>query len=126
MMDWMFTIDGWIGLATLTLLEIVLGIDNLVFLTIAASKLPPEQRAKAQKIGLMGALVLRILMLSMLVWLTKLVTPIVTIAGFTLHPEPPGRADSSRRQSQRSQRHQTQQTQQTHQMHQFHFFPCYS
>ncbi|MGI9355270.1 MAG: TerC family protein, partial [Rhizobiaceae bacterium] len=42
MFDWMFTIDGWIGLATLTLLEIVLGIDNLVFLTIAASKLPRE------------------------------------------------------------------------------------
>ena len=84
MFDWMFTIDGWIGLATLTLLEIVLGIDNLVFLTIAASKLPREQRAKAQKIGLMGALVLRILMLSMLVWLTKLVTPITTFGDFTL------------------------------------------
>ena len=84
MFDWMFTIDGWIGLAMLTLLEIVLGIDNLVFLTIAASKLPREQRAKAQKIGLMGALVLRILMLSMLVWLTKLVTPITTFGDFTL------------------------------------------
>ncbi|NNE21046.1 MAG: TerC family protein [Rhizobiales bacterium] len=84
MFEWMFTIDGWIGLATLTLLEIVLGIDNLVFLTIAASKLPREQREKAQKIGLIGALVLRILMLSMLVWLTKLVTPITTFGDFTL------------------------------------------
>ncbi len=84
MLDWMFTIDGWVGLATLTLLEIVLGIDNLVFLTIAASKLPLEQRPKAQKIGLLGALVLRIIMLSMLVWLTKLVTPITTIGDFTL------------------------------------------
>lgn len=84
MLDWMFTIDGWIGLATLTLLEIVLGIDNLVFLTIAASKLPREQRAKAQKIGLMGALVLRILMLAMLVWLTKLLTPIATFGDFVL------------------------------------------
>lgn len=84
MMDWMFTIDGWIGLATLTLLEIVLGIDNLVFLTIAASKLPREQRAKAQKIGLAGALVLRIIMLSMLVWLTKLLTPIATFGDFVL------------------------------------------
>lgn len=81
---WMFTVEGWIGLATLTLLEIVLGIDNLVFLTIAASKLPKDQRPKAQKIGLLGALVLRILMLSMLVWLTKLKTPITTIGEFTL------------------------------------------
>ncbi len=81
---WMFTVEGWIGLATLTLLEIVLGIDNLVFLTIAASKLPREQRPKAQKIGLIGALVLRIAMLSMLVWLTKLKAPIATFGDFTL------------------------------------------
>ena len=84
MIDWMFTIDGWVGLATLTLLEIVLGIDNLVFLTIAASKLPREQRHRAQRIGLIGALVLRIAMLAMLVWLTKLKTPITTIGDFTL------------------------------------------
>ena len=84
MFDWMFTVDGWVGLATLTLLEIVLGIDNLVFLTIAASKLPRDQRAKAQKIGLVGALVLRIAMLIMLVWLTKLTTPIHTFGDFTL------------------------------------------
>ena len=84
MLDWMFTVEGWIGLATLTLLEIVLGIDNLVFLTIAASKLPREQRPKAQKIGLLGALVLRIAMLSTLVWLTKLVTPITTFGTFVL------------------------------------------
>ncbi len=84
MFEWMFTIDGWVGLATLTLLEIVLGIDNLVFLTIAASKLPKGQREKAQKIGLLGALVLRILMLALLVWLTKLQTEIATIGGFTL------------------------------------------
>ena len=82
--SWMFTVEGWIGLVTLTLLEIVLGIDNLVFLTIAASKLPGEQRAKARKLGLLGALVLRIAMLSMLVWLTKLVTPIAQIGSFTL------------------------------------------
>lgn len=81
---WMFTVEGWIGLVTLTLLEIVLGIDNLVFLTIAASRLPKEHRPRAQKIGLLGALVLRIAMLSMLVWLTKLKAPIATIAGFTL------------------------------------------
>ena len=82
MFDWLFTIEGWISLATLVLLEIVLGIDNLVFLAIASRKLPREQRPKAQRIGLLGALVLRIILLSALVWLTKLTTPIFTISGF--------------------------------------------
>ena len=78
MFDWMFTIEGWISLATLTILEIVLGIDNLVFLSIASQKLPPAQRPIAQKIGLLGALVLRIVMLAMLVWLTKLTYPVLS------------------------------------------------
>jgi predicted tellurium resistance membrane protein TerC len=82
--SWMFTLDGWISLITLTFLEIVLGIDNLVFLSIASQKLPPAQRAKAQKIGLGGALVLRILLLSTLVWLTQLKTPFVNLMGFDL------------------------------------------
>ena len=84
MLDWMFTIDGWIGLAKYFLGNYASGFDNLVFLTIAASKLPREQRQNAQQIGLMGALVLRILMLSMLVWLTKLLTPIATFGDFVL------------------------------------------
>lgn len=79
---WAFTLDGWISLATLTFLEIVLGIDNLVFLSIASQKLPPHQRPKAQKIGLSGALVLRIAMLSTLVWLTQLKTPFMNVGGF--------------------------------------------
>jgi predicted tellurium resistance membrane protein TerC len=81
---WIFTIDGWISLITLSFLEIILGIDNLVFLTIASHRLPKHQRAKAQRVGLGGALLLRIAMLSMLVWLTKLKTPITTIGDFTL------------------------------------------
>ena len=81
---WMFTVDGWVSLVTLTFLEIVLGIDNLVFLTIASQNLPPQQRAKAQRWGLSGALVLRIAMLAMLVWLTKLQAAITTIGSFTL------------------------------------------
>jgi predicted tellurium resistance membrane protein TerC len=81
--EWIFTIDGWVSLITLSFLEIILGIDNLVFLTIASQRLPKVQRAKAQRIGLSGALVLRIIMLSMLVWLTKLKTPIATFGGYT-------------------------------------------
>jgi len=84
MFDWIFSIQGWLSLATLTILEIVLGIDNLVFLSIASQRLPPEQRKLAQRIGLAGALVLRIIMLFMLVWLTKLTYPVVTIAGLEL------------------------------------------
>jgi predicted tellurium resistance membrane protein TerC len=79
MFDWLFTIEGWVSLATLTILEIVLGIDNLVFLSIASQRLPPSQRPIAQKIGLGGALVLRIAMLAMLVWLTRLTQPVLTI-----------------------------------------------
>jgi predicted tellurium resistance membrane protein TerC len=81
---WMFTIDGWVSLVTLTFLEIILGIDNLVFLTIASQNLPPQQRARAQRLGLSGALVLRVAMLATLVWLTKLKAGIVTVYGFTL------------------------------------------
>ncbi len=82
MFDWLFTFEGWLSLAVLTLLEIVLGIDNLVFLSIAAQRLPPEQRPQAQRIGLGGALVLRIAMLFMLVWLTQLTQPVFELGGF--------------------------------------------
>jgi predicted tellurium resistance membrane protein TerC len=84
MFDWLFTIEGWLSLATLTVLEIVLGIDNLVFLTIASQRLPPERRLLAQRIGLTGALVLRIFMLATLVWLIRLTDPVLTIGDLAL------------------------------------------
>ncbi len=82
MFDWLFTIEGWVSLATLVLLEIVLGIDNLVFLAIASRRLPEHQRPLAQRIGLLGALGLRIGLLFGLVWLTHLTTPIFTVGDF--------------------------------------------
>ncbi len=82
MFDWLFTIEGWISLATLVLLEIVLGVDNLVFLAIASRRLAGAQRARAQRLGLLGALVLRIILLSALVWLTRLTAPIFTVGAF--------------------------------------------
>src|SRR5437868_13288167 len=82
MLDWMFTAEGWISLATLTILEIVLGIDNLVFLSIASQRLPERRRPLAQRTGLIGALVLRIAMLTMLVWLTRLTEPVLRLGGF--------------------------------------------
>ena len=72
----------WMALFTLTVLEIVLGIDNLVFLAIISGRLPPHQQASARRIGLAAALLLRVGLLSMLTWIAALNTPITTIAGF--------------------------------------------
>ena len=62
----------WISLLTLTVLEIVLGIDNIIFISILSGKLPPAQQARARSLGLMIALVTRILLLCSIFWLTKL------------------------------------------------------
>ena len=62
----------WISLLTLTVLEIVLGIDNIIFISILAGKLPPEKQARARTLGLMIALVTRVLLLFSIFWLTKL------------------------------------------------------
>lgn len=84
MFDWIFNIEVWASLLTLTALEVVLGIDNLVFLSIVAQRLPERQRLLAQRIGLIGALAMRIVFLSMIVWITGLVAPIFTIGDFAL------------------------------------------
>lgn len=73
----------WVGLLTLIVLEIVLGIDNLVFIAILADKLPPEQRDKARIIGLSLALVMRLGLLSVISWLVTLTKPIVEFAGLS-------------------------------------------
>ncbi len=66
----------WASLLTLTALEIVLGIDNIIFLSIVIDRLPPEQRDRARFLGLSGALVFRIIMLASLVWLVGLTKPL--------------------------------------------------
>ena len=68
--------DFWISLLTLTVLEIVLGIDNIIFISILSGKLPAEQQARARSLGLMIALVTRILLLCSIFWLTKLIHPL--------------------------------------------------
>lgn len=70
--------SAWIALLTLTFLEIVLGIDNIVFLSIMSSKLPLDKQAKARRIGLFGAMIFRILLLFGISWLMKLTKPIFT------------------------------------------------
>jgi predicted tellurium resistance membrane protein TerC len=79
--DWSFLSEpaAWISLVTLTLLEIVLGIDNVVFISILASKLPAAQQKKARRVGLMLALVTRILLLCALAWMIKLTKPLFSI-----------------------------------------------
>jgi len=71
-MDWLFNGEIWMALITLATLEIVLGIDNLVFISIAVSKLPPHQRPAARKFGLMLACVTRIMLLVSLAFLARL------------------------------------------------------
>jgi len=70
----------WIALATLTFLEIVLGVDNIIFISILSGKLPPAQQPRARRLGLMGALVTRILLLMSLAWVIRLTAPLFTIA----------------------------------------------
>lgn len=72
----------WASLLTLTALEIVLGIDNIIFIAIVVAKLPPENQAKARFLGLSGALVFRILLLTTLVWIIGLTKPIADLWGF--------------------------------------------
>lgn len=73
--------QAWIAFATLTLLELVLGIDNIVFISILAGKLPPAQQARARYIGLTLALVMRVILLFSLTWVIGLTAPLFTIFG---------------------------------------------
>ena len=76
--------EAWAALLTLTALEIVLGIDNVIFLSVIVSRIPEAQAKRARQIGLALALVFRILLLSVLVWLIGLTEPVVTIRGLAL------------------------------------------
>ena len=78
-METLFTPENGIALLTLAVLEIVLGIDNIVFISILSDKLPENQRARARQLGLAAALVTRILLLLSLSWIIKLETPLFTL-----------------------------------------------
>jgi predicted tellurium resistance membrane protein TerC len=81
-MEWLSDPHAWIGLLTLTVLEIVLGIDNIIFISILSGKLPAAQQAKARQIGLALAMVMRILLLLSLSWIIGLTKPWFSILGF--------------------------------------------
>lgn len=74
----------WASFLTLTILEIVLGVDNVIFISIAAGRLPKAQQAQARYIGLAGALILRILLLMSITWIIGLTAPFLTIVNFEL------------------------------------------
>ncbi|MBK5192201.1 MAG: TerC family protein [Flavobacteriaceae bacterium] len=83
-MEIFLQLDTWIALLTLTFMEIVLGIDNIIFISIVASKLPQKQQKSARFLGLSLALIVRILLLLSITWLIGLTTPVLTVADFNL------------------------------------------
>jgi len=80
-MDAFFTSSGLVGLVTLTFLEIVLGIDNVIFISILSSKLPERQQGPARRVGLLAAMGMRIVLLLSIVWITRLTAPLFYVLG---------------------------------------------
>ena len=78
-MDAFLTADGLAALVTLTVLEVVLGIDNVIFISILAGKLPAADQERARRVGLMGAMVMRILLLMSIAWIVRLTQPLFTV-----------------------------------------------
>ena len=80
-MDWLTDPQAWIGFLTLAALEIVLGIDNVVFISILAAKLPKHQQNKARQIGLLLAMLMRIALLLSISWIVRLTAPLFAVLG---------------------------------------------
>jgi predicted tellurium resistance membrane protein TerC len=80
-MDAFLTADGLLALATLTFLEIVLGVDNVIFISILSSKLPKAQQSQARRAGLVAAMIMRILLLLSIAWVIGLTEPFFTVLG---------------------------------------------
>jgi predicted tellurium resistance membrane protein TerC len=83
-MDAFLTSEGLLALVTLTFLEIVLGVDNIIFISILSGKLPAAQQAKARRTGLLAAMVMRILLLMSIAWIVRLTAPLFTIFGYDI------------------------------------------
>jgi predicted tellurium resistance membrane protein TerC len=80
-MEWLFDPNNWAALVTLTVLEIVLGVDNIIFISILVSKLPVEQQSIARRVGLGLAMVMRIALLLSLAWIIRLTVPLFAVFG---------------------------------------------
>jgi predicted tellurium resistance membrane protein TerC len=83
-MDWLTDPQIWIAFVTLFALEVVLGIDNIIFISILAGKLPAAEQPRARTLGLALAMGMRILLLLSIAWMARLTTPLLTIASFAL------------------------------------------
>ena len=83
-MEWLTQPATWIALITLIALELVLGVDNIIFISILAGKLPDEQQARARTTGIALAVITRLLLLLSLSWIIQLTDPIFTVMGFSL------------------------------------------
>lgn len=81
MLDWINSPEAWISLATLTILEIVLGIDNIIFIAILSDRVKEESRARARRVGLTIAITTRILLLFSIVWIMRLTEPLFEVFG---------------------------------------------
>ena len=81
MFEWITSPEAWIALATLTLLEIVLGIDNIIFISILSGRLPREQRPRARTLGLAGAMLMRIALLLSVAWVARLTVQLFMLFG---------------------------------------------
>jgi predicted tellurium resistance membrane protein TerC len=80
-MEWLFDPEAWIALVTLTALEVVLGVDNIIFISVLVGRLPEEQRPQARTLGLAFAMFTRIALLLSLTWVMTLTEPLFSIAG---------------------------------------------
>ena len=80
-MDALLTSEGLLALVTLTFLEIILGVDNVIFISILSGKLPQQQQARARRVGLMAAMLMRILLLLSIAWIIRLTAPLFTVFG---------------------------------------------
>jgi len=83
-MEWISSPEAWIALLTLTSLEIVLGIDNIIFISILAGKLPENQQETGRQVGLLMAMVTRILLLFSIAWLTRLTAPLFSVLSYEI------------------------------------------
>jgi predicted tellurium resistance membrane protein TerC len=79
--DWISSPEGWIALITLTVLEIVLGVDNIIFISILSGKLPQHQQDRARRIGLLLAMLMRVALLFSIAWVARLKEPLFAVFG---------------------------------------------
>ncbi len=82
-MDWVFNTEIWFALVTLTVLEIVLGVDNVIFISILSTKLPEPQQRPARRLGLLLAMVMRVGLLLSISWIIRLTDPLLAVLGHT-------------------------------------------